>query len=276
MTKLSNLTKVTTAGDDTLFYLVDPARPAGDRSVGMDKDDVATFIGGGSATLTSDINQTAHGLVVGDAIKNNGTIFVKAQADDVANSDVLGVVSNVTDVDNFTYQFGGILVSGAWTLGVDYFLSVATAGSIVTEPTYADGDVRQYIGTGVEGGLLLNVDLGQEIVPPITEDDIKGTAVEDLFFEGAIDYSLISPAHGVYQIQNANASVTFIDLPDTGFSVCRTFRCLSSFARTLTFTNVDYVYGEYATDGTMNLITIIASTTALGTEIHISFDQPNP
>jgi surface protein len=49
MTKLSNLTKVTTVGDDALFYIVDPARSAGDRSVGMDKDDVQTLVGGGGS-----------------------------------------------------------------------------------------------------------------------------------------------------------------------------------------------------------------------------------
>lgn len=49
MTKLSNLTKVTTAGDDALFYLVDPSRPVGDRSVGMDKDDVRELVGGGGS-----------------------------------------------------------------------------------------------------------------------------------------------------------------------------------------------------------------------------------
>lgn len=52
MTKLSNLTKVTTVGDDALFYIVDPARSSGDRSVGMDKDDVKTLVGGsGSNTI---------------------------------------------------------------------------------------------------------------------------------------------------------------------------------------------------------------------------------
>jgi hypothetical protein len=48
MTKLSNLTKVTTVGDDALFYIVDPARSAGDRSVGMGKDDVKKLVGGGA------------------------------------------------------------------------------------------------------------------------------------------------------------------------------------------------------------------------------------
>jgi hypothetical protein len=52
MTKLSNLTKVTTVGDDALFYIVDPARSAGDRSVGMDKDDVKTLVGGGGAVVS--------------------------------------------------------------------------------------------------------------------------------------------------------------------------------------------------------------------------------
>jgi hypothetical protein len=52
MTKLSNLTKVTTVGDDALFYIVDPARSVGDRSVGMDKDDVKTLVGGGGAVVS--------------------------------------------------------------------------------------------------------------------------------------------------------------------------------------------------------------------------------
>ena len=42
--KLSELTKVTTASDSTLFYLVDPDRNIGDRSVGMNKDDVKQLV----------------------------------------------------------------------------------------------------------------------------------------------------------------------------------------------------------------------------------------
>lgn len=49
--KLTGLTQVTTVGDNSLFFIVDPDRPAGDRSVGMDKDDVQTLVGGGGGTV---------------------------------------------------------------------------------------------------------------------------------------------------------------------------------------------------------------------------------
>lgn len=121
---------------------------------------------GGGASLDADVNQVAHGLVVGDAIYHNGSIFAKAQANDPDTSGVLGIVSEVADVDNFTYQYGGLFTPGSWTIGTDYFLSVTTAGAVVIEPTYVadNNEVRVYIGTGVPGGLLLAIDIGNEII----------------------------------------------------------------------------------------------------------------
>ena len=52
--KLTELTQVTTVGDSSLVYMVDPARTAGDRSVGMDKDDLAALLGT-TATATNPV-----------------------------------------------------------------------------------------------------------------------------------------------------------------------------------------------------------------------------
>ena len=118
---------------------------------------------GGGAETSVDVNQNTHGLSVGDAIRHNGTIWVKAQADAVGNSDVLGVVTVVTDVDNFTYIYSGFDAVGSYTDGTAYFLSPTVAGAIITEPTYSIGQVRQYIGTGTPSGLLIEISEGQEI-----------------------------------------------------------------------------------------------------------------
>ncbi|MGV6830303.1 MAG: hypothetical protein ACWA5P_01915 [bacterium] len=116
------------------------------------------------ATLNKSVNQVGHGLTVGQAVKFNGTDYVTAQADAVANADVIGVVSEVTDVDNFTFQYGGVLTTSGLTSGTAYFLSTDTPGAIVTEPTYSNGQVRQFIGTALSTTeLLIEIDLGDEV-----------------------------------------------------------------------------------------------------------------
>jgi len=110
--------------------------------------------------IKKDVFQIAHGFVVGNAIRHDGIKWVKAQANILANSGTVGVVSAVFDTNNFTYQWGGYIASGSWDLGVSYFLSTTVAGDIVLEEQYGSGQVREFIGTGTEHGLLLELDLG--------------------------------------------------------------------------------------------------------------------
>jgi hypothetical protein len=93
--------------------------------------------GGGGAGMTEDVNQTTHGFAVGDVIRHNGAIYVKAQANSDTNAEVYGIVSAVAGPDDFTIQMGG-LVTGltGLTAGTVYYLSGATAGALTsTEPT---------------------------------------------------------------------------------------------------------------------------------------------
>lgn len=103
---------------------------------------IPQYSGGGGATLSTAVAQTAHGLAVGDVIRSNGTDdqYVKAKADTAANAEVVGIVTLVTDANNFTYTYGGIIsVSAAvpaQAAGTVMFLSASTAGALtVTEPT---------------------------------------------------------------------------------------------------------------------------------------------
>lgn len=118
-------------------------------------------IGSESISFEKDVFQIAHGLVLGDAIRHDGTIWVRAQANTLANSGTIGIISAVFDTNNFTYQFGGhLLVGGPWSDGISYFLSIDVAGGIVEEESYDDGEVREFIGTGTPNGLLIELDLG--------------------------------------------------------------------------------------------------------------------
>jgi hypothetical protein len=94
-------------------------------------------VGGGSAT--KDITQAGHSFSVGDVLKFASGVYSKAQADTAANSEVVGIVSEVLGTDDFTLlNVGYISGLSGLTAGTLYFLSDSVAGALTaTEPTTA-------------------------------------------------------------------------------------------------------------------------------------------
>ena len=93
--------------------------------------------GGGGGGSTSDITQSSHGLAVKDAVRHNGSAWVKAQAN-ATTTLALGIVTAVADSNNFTVAQSGRfeLSSHGLTVGQWYYLSASAAGGLVTtEPT---------------------------------------------------------------------------------------------------------------------------------------------
>ena len=93
-------------------------------------------IGGGGGS-TSDITQSSHGFAVKDAIRHNGSSWVKAQAN-ATSTLALGIVTKVADSNTFTVAQSGRfeLSSHGLTVGQWYYLSADAAGGLVTtEPT---------------------------------------------------------------------------------------------------------------------------------------------
>ena len=92
--------------------------------------------GGGSGESVSwSVAQSSHGLAVGDVIYNNGTNYVKAQANSETSLGLF-VVSAVADTNNFTATFSGKITLSSLTAGQFYFVSPTTAGDFTTtEPT---------------------------------------------------------------------------------------------------------------------------------------------
>ena len=70
-------------------------------------------------------------IVVGDAVRFNGTQFVKAQANTEANSQVFGVVERVSGGKTWVAVTGLVLTSGL-TSGSVHYLSQSTAGQLTT------------------------------------------------------------------------------------------------------------------------------------------------
>jgi hypothetical protein len=115
--------------------------------------------GGGSASLTQDVNQTTHGFSVNDWVYHNGTIYALADASAASTAESIGVVSAVTDVDNFTVQFGGRITGlSGLTAGEAHFLS-ETAGAITaTAPTTEGAVVKPVlIADSTTSGFIFNM-----------------------------------------------------------------------------------------------------------------------
>lgn len=96
---------------------------------------------GAAADGSTPINQAAHGLVVGDAIRYNGTAYVKSKADVPESAYVIGIVTAVASVNDFTYATSGAIPLSGLTAGSPYFLSDLIAGTLTAMPPTANATV---------------------------------------------------------------------------------------------------------------------------------------
>lgn len=85
--------------------------------------------GGASATLFS---QPQSGCADGDVVRFNGTNFVPAQANSIADSRAVGIINNVSGGTGDVILFGEIDFLSGLTAGELYYLSAATPGALTT------------------------------------------------------------------------------------------------------------------------------------------------
>lgn len=92
--------------------------------------------GGGAGGSTTEVTQNSHGFVAKDAIRHNGSAWVKAQAN-AASTLALGIVTEAATNTFTVAQSGRFEISShGLTVGQWYYLSAASAGGLVsTEPT---------------------------------------------------------------------------------------------------------------------------------------------
>lgn len=103
-----------------------------------------TWLPVGASSLIISVTQADHGLDVGNVIRvNNAGNYVVAQADSIADAtSVAGIVIAVTDVNDFTFAYGGIItVLAGLTAGDPYFLDPATPGGYTTVIPTTVGEV---------------------------------------------------------------------------------------------------------------------------------------
>jgi hypothetical protein len=90
--------------------------------------------GEGGALVIPIITQNNHGFIVGDVIRHNGTIYVKAQANNDINAQACGIVIEYINENQFRFIADGI-IEGLGVPGTEYFLSTTVPGQLMVLPT---------------------------------------------------------------------------------------------------------------------------------------------
>ena len=106
------------------------------------------------------ITQASHGFSVGEVLTVNGAgQFVRAKADALNTSQVVGIVKQVISVNQFIISTSGLVISLPFTVtpGSWHYLSESTAGVITTTPPSGSG---QYVtpvlyGVSSNSGVLM-------------------------------------------------------------------------------------------------------------------------
>lgn len=123
-----------------------------------------------TTSITIDVHQPSHSLSVGYPIRVSGTnTYVGAQANNEANAEVVGYVTEIVDGDNFKYVPIGEVTTGVPSVaaGTVLFLSPTVQGGLTsTEPTTV-GQVSKPLMVVIESGakaLFINY-RGMKITP---------------------------------------------------------------------------------------------------------------
>lgn len=149
------------------FVNAGPLQP-GDEIVGVRNLVNSRFdapVAGSATAFTRNIVQGAHGLLLGNIVRLNGANYVTAQANNSVNANVVGIVSAVVDVNEFTLLFGGFLNTLALLVaGSVYFLDPVTAGAMTTVAPVAAGQIRKplFISDTTTSGYWINYN-GQQL-----------------------------------------------------------------------------------------------------------------
>ncbi len=138
----------------------------GDQAVGLRNGqnyrfDISSL---GGFSLTKEFTQVAHGFALGEVVRLNGAVFVLAQANNVANAEVVGIVAAVDDADHFTLLFAGFVenLAPVFAAGTVYFLDPAVAGGMTAVVPVVPGEVRKplFVAYSTSTGFWMNY-LGQ-------------------------------------------------------------------------------------------------------------------
>ena len=133
-----------------------------------------------------EVTKASHGFVAGNVLKSSGTDgeYNKATADTAANAEVVGVVSEVLNTDNYTITTAGHISGAAAvpteTAGTVLFLDPVTAGALTTTEPTTDGQISKPVAVVTASNSTMQVVQfrGVEVTNPGGADPPIGTIVD--------------------------------------------------------------------------------------------------
>jgi hypothetical protein len=99
--------------------------------------------GGAGSAITKTVIKASHGFNIGDVIAlDNSGVYIKALTDDIITSEVVGVVSVVSSINEFTLTTSGYITGlSGLTPGCSHFASDLFAGTLQTTEPYLPNTV---------------------------------------------------------------------------------------------------------------------------------------
>lgn len=129
----------------------------------------ASASGGSGNSLTLDVHQVAHGFSVGSIVYRASGSYAAAKADSVVTAEVIGIVSVVADVDNFTLlMYGEITTLSGLTDDVVYFLSASSGGAYTATQVSTIGYVDKPLMVATSTTTAFFYNLRGKIIPTPT------------------------------------------------------------------------------------------------------------
>lgn len=137
------------------------------------------------------ITQTSHGFTVGEAIYFNGSTYALAKANSTITAEVIGVIEQVIDVNNFVFISVGLITGlSGLTAGVVGWLSDATAGLVTNTIPTTPGNVTKPIWIAISTTSVMVYQERGKIIP--------NPSFEAFGFIGASSNLTVAPSTGYY------------------------------------------------------------------------------
>jgi hypothetical protein len=107
------------------------------------------------------VDQIGHGFAIGDVIRLNGSTYVKAQADNVVNSEAIGIVTELGAIPTELFSYtvcGKFFPNRTLTPGSVYFLDPVTPGAFTATAPSTSGQVIKplFIAISTTNAVWLN------------------------------------------------------------------------------------------------------------------------
>lgn len=175
---------------------------------------ITSEAGGGGGAVDLEVNQVAHGFSVGQLLRSSGTddSYALALADTGANADVVGIVKEVIDANNFVMTKDAYFDSTSVPVGTPgsaVFLSAVTPGLMVLTAPVTPGHIEKPVGIIMASGQLMSFSI--DIRGSVIGSGGGGTGIVETVT--GLDTDNTDPANPIVQISVDGVTITGAGTP---------------------------------------------------------------